>query len=253
MRFIIAAALLAIGAAALFSQVVIGNRQVVTEARTVPAFSSIRLAGSGELAVHRGPQKLEITSDSNVLPKITTKVVGSELVIGFEPMAIIKAPSKLFFEITVPELSGLNISGSAEAKLDPFSGDAFAASISGSGVVRGAFEYRSVSLACSGSGDYSVKVKARDFSVRGSGSSRVSIDGSADKAVFSLSGSGGIAGGAFSAGEASVECLGAGHVEIRAVRKLDASISGAGTLRYWGNPAVSQRISGAGRLSRAGD
>ncbi len=33
-------------------------------------------------------------------------------------------------------------------------------------------------------------------------------------------------------------------------KKLDASISGAGAIEYFGDPVVKQRVSGAGKITR---
>ena len=43
---------------------------------------------------------------------------------------------------------------------------------------------------------------------------------------------------------------GAGQVVVRAEKTLKASISGAGSVEYIGDPQVTERISGAGRVRR---
>jgi hypothetical protein len=39
-------------------------------------------------------------------------------------------------------------------------------------------------------------------------------------------------------------------VSVNAKRQLDASISGAGAIEYFGDPALRQRVSGAGKITR---
>ncbi len=51
---------------------------------------------------------------------------------------------------------------------------------------------------------------------------------------------------------ARVDITGAGSAEVYASVKLDAQVSGAGSVNYKGNPTnVKQEVSGAGSVSRA--
>ena len=102
MRARIIAALLAASllgtACGAFADVVRGNGKVKTEGRSLPSFSSVSLSGSGDLRIHKGSQRLEITADSNVLPYITTEVTGGVLKIGFKPFTSITKITKLVFD-----------------------------------------------------------------------------------------------------------------------------------------------------------
>ena len=49
---------------------------------------------------------------------------------------------------------------------------------------------------------------------------------------------------------ASIAVGGAGKAIVNAQRKLDATITGAGAVEYLGDPALTHRISGAGKISR---
>jgi hypothetical protein len=241
---------IAVGA---YAEIVVGNGRVETERRNVPAFGSISVAGSGTLRVHKGGQKVEIACDSNVLPYITTSVVGGELKIGFKPFVSVSNLTKLQFDITCPDLSGLRLSGSGDAYVDAFKGDAFSAAISGSGGIKAELEYRSVSLNSSGSGGFDASVKAGDFKFRCSGSGGAFVRGSADRAEIVVSGSADLGARDFAVDEAHVTVSGSSRIEIRAAKTLDAVLTGSGDLRYWGNPSVSQRVSGSGRVTKAGN
>jgi hypothetical protein len=250
--FIVSAMLMAVALGAS-ADIVIGNGKVETESRNLPAFRSILFSGSGTLRVHKGGRKVEITSDSNILPYIITEVSGGELRIGFAPDLTIRKPSKLSFDVTLPELSGLRLSGSGEAYVDAFSGDSFTAELSGSGGIKADLDYGKVSLRSSGSGGFDAAVKAREFRFRCSGSGGAVIDGRADSADIELSGSGEVGARDFAVGEASLRMSGSGRVEIRASKSLKVEVSGSGEVRYWGNPSLTQRVSGSARISKAGD
>jgi hypothetical protein len=235
------------------ADVVIGNGRVETERRSVPAFKSIAVSGSGILRVHRGAQKLELRADSNILPYITTTVLGSELIIGFKPFTSILRSSKLEYELSLPDLSAVKISGSGDAYVDAFKGEDFEARVSGSGGIKADLDYNAISLVSSGSGGFDAKLKASSLVLRCSGSGEAFIKGSADRAEVTITGSGALGARDFAVGEARLVISGSGKVELRASRTLDATLSGSGGVRYWGSPQVSQRISGSGRISRAGD
>jgi len=248
------ASLLAFLSFGAFAEIVVGNGSIETQKRELPAFSAINVGGSATLKVHRGAQKVEISCDSNILPYIVTTVSGNELTIGFKPLTSIMSSSKMQFEITLPELAGIRLSGSGEAYVDAFKGDSFTGIVSGSGSVKAAdLAYSGVSLASSGSGGFEAKVKAERLDLRCTGSGGVSLSGSAGRGEIAVSGSGKIGGRDFAVNEARIAVSGSGNVEIRAIKNLDATLSGSGSIRYWGGPSVSQRISGSGRISKAGN
>lgn len=245
-----ALALLSVGA---FADNVVGNGRVETEKRFVPAFSSISVGGSGTLRVHRGGQKLELTCDSNILPYITTTVADGELNIGFKPFTIINNTTKMLFDVTLPALRGVGLSGSGDAYIDAFKGEDFSGALSGSGGMKAELEYKSVSLRLSGSGGIDAAVKASRLGLACSGSGGAFIKGKADRADITLAGSAELGARDFAAEEARIVASGSSRMEIRASRSLDVALSGSGELRYWGNPSVSQVVRGSGRITKAGN
>jgi Protein of unknown function (DUF2807). len=251
MRMLIASAMLALSAVAASAQFVIGNGNVVSETRKVPAFTAISVSGSGVLRVHRGPQKVVLTCDSNVMPLITTTVSHGELSIGFKPFASIMNAHKFEFDVTIPELSGLSQSGSGDSFIDAFSGDTFSGSISGSGGMQAKLDYGEIDLHSSGSAGFDATIIAKDFKYRSSGSGSSQIRGGAEKAELGLSGSSDFSGQDFSVDSGTVSISGSGHVDIRANKSLVARLSGSGSLRYWGDARVDQRTSGSGHVEKA--
>jgi ABC-type amino acid transport substrate-binding protein len=252
MRKILVALMLAAVAAGAFGDVVIGNGKTKTERRSVPAFSSISLGGSGTLRVHRGGQKVKITSDSNLLPYITTTVSGGELKIGLKPFTGIANSGRMQFDVTLPEFKGLAIAGSGDAFLDPFTGDTFKAVVAGSGGIKADLGYKTIELSCTGSGGFDAAVKAGRLDLRCSGSGGAYLRGAADRAEVSITGSGSLGARGFAVGEARLIISGSGEAELRASKSLEVVISGSGSVRYWGKPSISQRVSGSGSISQAG-
>jgi hypothetical protein len=223
-----------VGGSCALGDSITANGDVRTEPRSVSTFSSVTLEGSGTLRVHQGSQDVEITADSNVLPYIQTTVSGSRLSIGIKPFTTIWGNPTLEFDVTLPSLNGVVLSGSGNAVVDPFSGGAFAASITGSGGLSANLAYSSIALDISGSGG-------------------AALLGTAGDARLTISGSGGISAKGLTANTAEVGIYGSGNAELRVVSALSGSLSGSGQLRYWGGPAVTANVSGSGQVIKAGN
>jgi hypothetical protein len=245
----LALACLLAGASA--AEAIAGDGRIVTERRSASAFSSIGFGGAGTLRVRRGAQKVELSCDSNILPYITTEVESGELKIGVKPFASI-SPTRLQIDVSLPELAGLRLSGSGDAAVDPFKGESFSAKLSGSGSLRASLEYGSVLLDQSGSGGIDASVKAARLELRISGSGDAALRGAADRVDIVVSGSAEVGARELASQTARVIVSGSSRIELRAAKSLDVALSGSGDLRYWGDPALTQRVSGSGRVTKAG-
>jgi hypothetical protein len=236
-----------------FADGIRGNGKVETETRSFSSFTSVSVSGSGTLRVHEGSQRVEISSDSNILPYITTEVVGGELKIGLKPMTSIYRATKMEYVVTVPSLKGLRLSGSGDAYVDHFSGDSFSARIAGSGGIKADLDFDKIELSASGSGGYDVTVKADSLSLSCTGSGEAYAAGKSGAAKITISGSGDVRARNLETASADVRIAGSGNVEIRASEDLSATLAGSGGVRYWGNPRVESHVAGSGRVSRAGN
>jgi hypothetical protein len=232
---------------------VVGNGDVRTEERKLEGFSSISLSGSGGLKIHRGDFKVVVRADANILPHVLTELRGSELRIGIEPGVSILRSTRLEYEVSLPELEGVAVSGSGEASLDPFSGKSFEGRLSGSGGLSGQLDYGEARLRASGSGRLALKAKLEELDLGLSGSGELRLAGNIGTGRVSLSGSGNVDARDCAFGDIEVHASGSGRVELRALGKLDAELSGSSQLRYWGSPGLSTRTSGSARVSKAGD
>lgn len=236
-----------------FADVVVGNGRVESEGRSLPSFRSIQCSGSGTLRVHKGSQKVVISADSNILPFVTTSVSGGELRIGLKPMTMIMKASKMQFDVTLPDLSGIDLSGSGETSIDAFKGESFDAKMSGSGSLRASLDYKELSYHSSGSGSLDATIIAGRMNIDFSGSGELKLRGAAESVDIGISGSGSIAGRDFVVNELEIDVSGSSDIEIQAKKSIKSRVSGSGSIRYWGNPTIDQHTSGSGRIERAGD
>lgn len=230
-----------------------GNGNVTTDRREVPAFSSLSLSGSGTLRLKKGDFKVLVITDSNLQPAILTEVRGKTLCIGARPGVGPLWPTRLEYEVSLPSLEGIGVSGSANVDSEAFSGSALDLDMSGSGSIGGAFSYGNARMRISGSGSLDAKGSFGALECHLSGSGRARLSGQASSLVVGLSGSGSLDGREFSADTVRVGASGSGVAEIRAKESIEARMSGSGSLRYWGDPKVDARTSGSGQVERVGD
>lgn len=186
----------------------------MTESRDVEAFDSIEIGGAFELIVHVDPtatQRVEVSGDDNIVPKVTTKVSGGELDVEIGA-GMVRPKLDMKIEVWVPALTGLEASGAADITVEGLHGERFDLDLSGASetTLRGEVDLFEVDL--SGASD----LDARDLHAK----------------IVEL------------------ELSGAGDAEVWASDRLDADVSGAGDVRYFGDPKeVKQDVSGAGSIT----
>jgi hypothetical protein len=192
-----------------------GSGTAMTESRDVEAFDSIEIGGAFELIVHVDPtatQRVEVSGDDNIVPEVTTTVSGGELDIEFERNGMVRPKLDLRVEIWVPSLAGVEASGASEITVEGLHGERFELDLSG----------------------------ASDTNLRGSVDLfEVDISGASDLDARELH-----------AKNVELELSGAGNAEVWASDRLDADVSGAGNVRYFGSTnAVHENVSGAGSVT----
>ena len=188
-----------------------GSGHAVAQNRTVPPFTSAELAGSNNVAVRVGGRRhVVVRGDDNLIGRVTTRVEAGRLVIGNRTGSIAtKTPMSV--TVTVPTLDGFTLSGSGTVAIAGISAAQFTLALPGSGVVNANGTATRLTTTIGGSGDEGlIGLSARNV--------RASISGS-------------------------------GTIMLTALDRLDAAISGSGSIVYLGNPAVvTKTVSGSGAV-----
>ena len=116
-------------------------------------------------------------------------------------------------------------------------------------VVAGAMRVDSLAIDASGGSSLRVEaLAATRLDVSGSGALDARIAGTVDDENVSISGAGSYHAEDLRAQRAKVDVSGVASVVLRVEQTLDASISGAGNVDYYGNPEVKEAVSGIGRV-----
>jgi hypothetical protein len=188
-----------------------GSGHAVSQVRTVPPFTRAELAGSNNVTISVGSRQLVVVrGDDNLVGRVTTRVRAGRLVIGNRPGSV-AAKTPMSVTVTVPTLDGFTLSGSGTVTLAGISTGRFTLELPGSGVIN--------------------------------------ASGSATRLETTIAGSGqaGLIG--LSAHDVRASISGSGTIMLTALDRLDAVISGSGSIVYQGNPAsVTKAVSGSGSI-----
>lgn len=206
--------------------------QTTTITRDLPAFRSVSLSISADVLISQGSQqKVEIEADENVIDIIETNVRGDDLVIKTENF-FWRNIGKVRIYVTVPELNGLQVSGSGDIVAQtPIITDEIDLNISGSGSIQiEELESQDVHATITGSGDI-----------------RLAGDNTASNLKTVITGSGDFRAADFAVENASVNITGSGTARIHVTNELETNITGSGDVHYRGNPLVDANSTGSGR------
>jgi hypothetical protein len=181
-----------------------------SEARSVPAFHAIDLAGTIDVDVMVGkPASVEVSGEPELLDQVITKVKDGVLVI--DTRRELKKRNHLRASVNVPELASIALSGTGSMKVTGVANESFGISVPGTGQVV----------------------------VTGSTSSlRVVVDGTGEIAAKDLA-----------AKSATVDVNGTGQAILRVTQSLEANVTGTGSIDVHGRPArVKKSVTGVGSI-----
>lgn len=189
------------------------------ETRNVPRFSAVTLNGISTVRIHQGPQAVRINIDADLIDRYESKVQGETLFLGFKcslsNLWALKSLKTCEVDITMPELKGITMNGEGKIIVDEFAYQKLELHITGNGVVELNGTANELTASCTGN----CRIIARDLI---SSKSNISITGSS-------------------------------RFETRVTDSLNAAITGAGKIIYWGKPEVFRKILGAGTIQQAND
>lgn len=205
-----------------------GNGIPASEARLVPAFSSVSSEGPFEVHITSGDKhEVLVHAESNLLQFIETDVRGNNLRLHVQGLRTLKNRLPVEVFITVPYIEGLVQSGSGL-------------------ITTGWITSESMSYVVSGSGSIESSVDALDIDAVVSGSGDLLISGGARNAHLAVSGSGKIDGWDLFVYDCNAKISGSGDVWIDVEHYLKAVISGSGHVFFSGTPHIETVVSGSG-------
>jgi len=208
----------------------------VKETRNVSGFTKVSFGVAGNLYITFGSEfKVVIDGEKRYVEEIITEVSAGKLVIKTDNWKISnwRMNEKVDVYVTMPELSGLGVSGSGKAQ------------------VKDAIKTDNLNLSVSGSGNIHISgltVSDLGCSISGSGNIDLSGEGIVGKSDISISGSGNFSGEPVKIETAVIHISGSGNCICNVTGSLKASVSGSGNVTYTGNPKIDAHVSGSGKV-----
>ena len=210
-----------------------GHGPIVTETRTVPAFTGINFDIPGNLHYTPGSTfKLELSSQENLLDVIETYVSGNDLKIRVKSGTHIKSKEDIDVFVEAPDLTYLSLGGSGYMEVSQL------------------YKPNDLRLVVSGSGRIQIsqmETNALNAEISGSGSLQIN-NGKSNREQVNISGSGMADFLNFATDDAVTQTSGSGTIQLQVNKTLEAYISGSGVVMYKGNPTVKSSVSGSGRV-----
>lgn len=199
----------------------------------VGAFDKISLLGSPNVIVTvGGAPSVRAEGDGKLLENLDVKVENGVLKIGYKKsdwsFGWRKDHGPVTVHVSVPSLTGAEVAGSGDMKIDKVEGGDFAGEIAGSGEIQLA----------------SLRARNASFAIAGSGG--VTASGTAEAADFSIAGSGDVRAGGLQVKRAKVSIAGSGNVETKATESANIDIMGSGDVLVSGGAKCSVNKMGSG-------
>jgi hypothetical protein len=227
--------LIALALAAAGCSIVEGSGEVVTIDVPIDDFSRLVVTHSFEVNVTVGDEpSLTLRVDDNLEASLNVGVTDDTLRIGLEPRTSV-SNATLEADVTVTSLGAIEGSGAVNVHLGTLTGPTLELQLSGASELDGAVDFESMTGKISGASNVSLSGRSGTLDIEASGASDLSLlDLEVDLLTVRLSGA--------SSAEASVN------------DSIEASLSGASSLRYRGDPDVNTLdVSGASSIGKISD
>ncbi|MCP3961862.1 MAG: DUF2807 domain-containing protein [bacterium] len=192
---------------------VVGSGSVASETRAVQGFHGVSLSGAGRLLIDRnGFESLTLTADDNILPLLTSDVLGGMLELGIETGRSISTRHGVTYEVGANRLDEIRLAGAGDVEATGLDTPFFLLDVAGAG--------------------------------------NVVAFGRADEQDVTISGAGNYDAEGLTSRVATITISGAAFARVRVSGQLNAHIGGAGVLEYYGDPVV--HTTGNGTVRRMG-
>jgi len=217
-----------------------GNYQIVNKTIDIPDYDEIlvKLNAKTIKVIYQqfsdSVPYLQVNTDDNLLSALDIRVENNQLIIDTKPDSLIQ-PTQLTIYTNSKNLKKAQMSGVGELYLrGEVNAETFDIEVSGVGNVR------TDSLIC------------ENLNVSVSGVGNAKLIGAAKKSSLSVSGVGSIKAFDFLVQSAKCTVSGVGNIEVYAKEKLDATVSGPGSIKYKGVPdSINSSVSGVGKIKQA--
>ncbi|GAA4436794.1 hypothetical protein GCM10023091_15140 [Ravibacter arvi] len=203
--------------------------QEETRSFNVKDFEKLSMGSAFKINLKQGKNfRVVATGQRRDLDDLEAKVSGGKLSIRYKENG--RNRKGVHFEIEMPELSGIDLSGAASMKAGKFN-------------TRGNFD-----LDVSGAAKLELELDAETVDFDLSGASSTELSGRANSLRGDISGASSLRAGKFPVKEVEIDASGASSASVQASARLSGDASGASSIRYSGG-AKEIRVNSSGGSS----
>ena len=232
--------------------VVVGNGNIQTKTRELAVFTKIENRTFADIDITaKAAQKLELTTDENIQAEFQTVVTNGKLIITTSSASITTRTAR--FTISMQTLDDLNNTGSGDMTATSLDGttQAFVGNTGSGDISVTAVQTPTLAVSGVGSGNIALRgVAIQTLTANISGSGNLSLKGTGNTGSLTVSGSGDIDARDLTQQRATARATGSGGIRLSVVQSLEATVSGSGSIIYYGSPTVNSNVTGSGRVSR---
>lgn len=205
-----------------------GSGDLVSEDFSLDGFDALKIAETFDATVRASDAfSVTVTTDDNVIQSVEIRVSDGTLHLGLESGLSLNRVT-LRAEITMPELTVVELSGASHADLDGFA------------------PQPAIDLSASGASSFEADLDTERLTLDLNGASSATLRGFAADARLEGSGASSLALGDLRIEDADVELSGASSAELTVLNHLDADLSGASNLNYDGDPQLGDISASSG-------
>jgi len=210
---------------------ILGSGKTVAEDRQVSGIESISIGSSMNLIIEQtGNESVRIEAAEDIMPIITTEMVGTELQIELKSGNLINIRS-IDCYVSVKDLNAIEVSSSASVKCDNLN-----------------TENLLVEMASSSKGSLIVDVTNLDLRI--ASSANLSISGKADKQNTEVNSSGKLDAFNLISKDCTIVVQSSGNASINVTDNLDVTVKSSAKVSYKGNPKVNSDVASTGSLNK---
>lgn len=232
------------------------------EVEVAQPYSKIKASGAWKVMMSKSVEKPTIIADKSLMPYLTLHIKGDRLIASFSKSIYYRGKAKCTPTLKIPadcDLKGICLSGAAQfTSSDPLCGDsleidlegASKAEIDASGIVK----YIDMELA--GACKVMLKCEVEQLDVELDGATKLGLIGKTTLLNVDMAGACKVncekdkRKFKFESDIANIEMAGASKIDLHCNNQLNIEAAGTGSVRYTGNPQVSQNISGVVSVKR---
>ena len=203
-------------------EVLVGSGNIETQEKPLTGFDRVEASHVFQVEINQGEDfSVVVRIDDEVSEFVQVAKQGNTLKLGLKPDRTYTFQNvTLEATITMPELTGVSLSGASHAQVAGFKST------------------RDLNLDVSGTSSVAGDIEAGAVTCELSGASTINLEGSASDLVVNASGGSIVKLSEFPTANADIEASGASTVTVNVSGTINANVSGASRVYYLGNPTL---------------